>query len=67
MSKLVIAESRYRTLTELPQVARTRAGVEFDPRSARWVYRDDLYSVSLDFGKLHATASFVESAKHVLL
>jgi integrase len=67
MSKLVIAESRYRTLTELPEVARTRSGVELDPRSDRWVYRDDLYSVSLDFGKLHATASFVASAKHVLL
>jgi hypothetical protein len=67
MSKLVIAESRYRTLTELPQVARTRAGVEFDPRSDRWSYRDDMSNVSLDFGKLCATASFLASAKLTLL
>ncbi len=47
--------------------ARTRSGVEFDPRADLWAYRDETITVHLDFTGLRATASLVESAKRTLV
>lgn len=52
---------------EIPQLARTRSGVEFDPRACRWAYRDATITVNLDFTKWPATETFIVSAKLALL
>ena len=38
----------------IPQVARTRGGVAFDPRQDRWAYREGVKTVSVDFNRLQA-------------
>lgn len=55
------------SIHELPAQAHTRSGVEFDPRSERWVYRDVSITVSLNFATWYATDSFLLSAKLALL
>ncbi len=52
---------------ELPAVARSRSGVEFDPRTDRWAYRDVTTTVNLNFAAWPATDSFVAAAKLTLL
>ncbi|RYZ19917.1 MAG: site-specific integrase, partial [Chitinophagaceae bacterium] len=42
---------------ELPEVAKTRDGVEFNPRQSRWSYREALMTVSIDFGSTVATSA----------
>jgi integrase len=53
--------------SELPSLARTRSGVEFDPSGDRWAYRDAIDNVHLDFSRLPVTASLLASAKLALL
>lgn len=67
MNKLAAVTAHWGAAPELPAVARTRSGVEFDPREDRWAYRDTTITVSLNFAKWPATASFVASAKLALL
>lgn len=52
---------------ELPEVARTRSGVEFDPRADRWVYREAVNTISLNFVEWPATDLFMRSVKLTLL
>lgn len=52
---------------ELPAVARTRSGVEFDPRADKWAYRDATETVNLNFARWLVNDSFVASAKRALL
>lgn len=52
---------------ELPPLARTRSGIEFDPSANRWAYRDAIDNVHLDFSRLPVTASLLASAKLALL
>ena len=67
MNKLVATTNNWSAVPELPASARTRSGVEFDPRADRWAYRDVTITVNLDFASWPATDSFVASAKLVLL
>jgi hypothetical protein len=53
---------------DLPVVARTRSGVQFDPSSERWVYRDSTSTVSLNFPHLQMVREeVVTSIKAVML
>jgi integrase len=52
---------------ELPPLARTRSGIEFDPSANRWAYRDAIENVHLDFSRLPVTAPLLTSAKLALL
>lgn len=67
MNKPAEAIARWRSAPELPIFARTRSGVEFDPRVDRWSYRDATTTVNVDFATWPATETFVASAKLVLL
>lgn len=67
MSKLAMAAINWGSAPELPVLARTRFGVEFDPRADRWVYRDATSTVNLDFATLPATDSLIVSTKLALL
>lgn len=67
MNNLAAVAANWRATPELPALARTRSGVEFDPRADRWSYRDDTITVSLGFAKWPVTVAFVASAKAVLL
>lgn len=66
MIKLAIGAAPW-DAPELPALARTPSGVEFDPRGDRWAFRDATNTVSVNFATWPATDSFVESAKQVLL
>lgn len=66
MNNLAIT-ARWGAVPELPEVARTRSGVAFDPRADRWTYRDTTETVSLSFVKWQVTDSFVASAKRTLM
>lgn len=67
MNKLSEATAHWGPAPELPKLAKTRSGVEFDPRADKWVYRDCTDAVSLNFSLWPATDSFVKSAKSTLL
>lgn len=67
MNKLAAVTAHWGAAPELPTVARTRSGIEFDPRVGRWAYRDATITMSLNFATWPATASFVASAKLTLL
>lgn len=67
MNKPAEAIARWGSAPELPVLARTRSGVEFDPRADRWTYDDVTVTVNLDFATWPATETFVASAKLVLL
>lgn len=67
MSSLVEVAAKREATFELPVLARTRFGVEFDPRLDRWAYRDATDAVNLDFSKWPVTAKFIVSAKFSLL
>ncbi|MCG9065462.1 site-specific integrase [Laribacter hongkongensis] len=67
MNKLVEAITSWESAPELPVLARTRSGVEFDPRMGRWAYRDATTTVNLDFTKWPVTDKFILSAKLSLL
>lgn len=67
MNELAVTSARLGTSLELPVLARTRSGVKFDPREARWAYRDAIVTINLDFTKLPVIDSFVTSAKLALL
>ena len=67
MSKSMAVTAYRGAAPALPALARTRSGVEFDPRADRWAYRDAVVTVSLNFAAWQATASFVASAKLTLL
>lgn len=67
MNKLAAAVAHCGSAPELPALARTRSGVEFDPRAHRWVYRDATTTINLDFATWPVTDSFVVSAKLALL
>lgn len=67
MNKLAAVTAHWGVAPELPAMARTRSGVEFDPRADRWAYRDATITVNLNFAKWPATDSFVASAKRTLL
>ncbi len=52
----------------LPESAKTKAGVTFNPRLSRWAYREEGCSVRLDFGSLiGATPALVVGLKITLL
>lgn len=67
MNKRKEATAHWDSATELPELARTRSGVEFDPRACRWVYRDATNTINLDFASWPTTETFVASAKLTLL
>lgn len=67
MNNLAAVANYWRATPELPALARTRSGVEFDPRADRWVYRDTTSTINLNFAKWSATATFVAYAKGALL
>lgn len=55
-------------IPELPSWARTRGGACFDPRADKWVYRDAVNSVSLDFAPTSVLGGGLQqSLKAVLL
>lgn len=55
-------------IPELPSLARTRGGACFDPRADKWVYRDGINNVSLDFAPTSVLGGgFQQSLKAVLL
>ena len=67
MNKPAEAIARWGSAPKLPDLARTRSGVEFDPRANRWAYRDATDNVNLDFSKWLVTDKFIVSAKLSLL
>lgn len=67
MNNLVEVAAHRGATPELPDLARTRSGVEFDPRLDKWAYRDATDTVSLDFSKWPVTDRFLVSAKLTLL
>lgn len=67
MNNLAAVVDHWRAPPDLPALARTRSGVEFDPRADRWAYRDATDTVNLKFAQWPATATFVASAKGALL
>lgn len=53
---------------ELPPIATTRSGVNFDPHLEVWAFRDGVYSVSMNFGQIPATSEeFIRSMKAALI
>ena len=68
MNSLIPLTQILESVPELPEIARTRSGVEFDPRSDRWAYRDTSDNVSLNFSKLPGvSAPFKLCAKLTLM
>lgn len=67
MNKSAEAIAHWGATPQLPVLARTRSGVEFDPRLDRWIYRDATDNVHLDFSKWLVTDKFIVSAKLSLL
>lgn len=67
MSKQATAATCWGSDLQLPALARTRFGVEFDPRADKWAYRDATSTVNLDFATWPATDSLIVSAKLSLL
>lgn len=67
MNNLAETTAYWGSSPELPSLARTRSGIEFDPRACRWAYRDATTTVNLDFATWPATETFVVSAKLVLV
>ena len=68
MGKLIQAYTELNAIPDLPQQARTRSGVQFDPREDKWVYRDNSSTVSLNFPHLRNTTSdLIQSIKSALL
>jgi integrase len=63
VNHLSAADNDWNMAPELPTLARTRSGVEFDPRSDRWIYRDATTYINLDFEGWPTTRTFVTSAK----
>lgn len=51
----------------LPPLARTRSGIEFDPRPDLWKFRDATNTVHLRFDALSASAELVQNSKQALL
>jgi integrase len=43
-------------LITLPHLAKTRSGIEFDPTSNLWKFRDDVLNVRMDFSRVHPNA-----------
>jgi hypothetical protein len=67
MSKSATSAPVWNVTPELPTVARTRSGIEFNPHSQIWSYRESLDEVSLNFSQWNVTDSFLISAKCTLL
>lgn len=68
MRDLVLAHTGFSAIPSLPEMARTRSGVQFDPHAERWSYRDSSDNVSLNFNKFRlVTDSFVVASKQTLL
>lgn len=67
MSKLAADIARWDSAPELPAFARTRSGVEFNPRLDRWAYRDATATINLDFASWPVSEPFLISAKLTLL
>jgi integrase len=68
MRNLVPLHTGFNSIPDLPEQARTRSGVQFDPCVDRWVYRDNSSTVSLNFPHLRKTTSdLTQSIKGVLL
>lgn len=68
MNKLAKVPAGWHAATELPVLARTRSGIEFDPRADRWAYGESTYNTSLDFSSLRGVGrDFIKSAKLTLL
>lgn len=67
MNRRKEATARWGSAPDLPVSARTRSGVEFDPRLDRWAYRDATDTVNLDFSRWPVTDTFILSAKLSLL
>jgi len=68
MRNLVAAHTGFGAILGIPEQARTRSGVQFDPRAERWSYRDSSDNVSLNFNKFRlVTDSFMVASKLTLL
>lgn len=55
--------------SSLPTSAQVRSGAEFDPRDDKWIVYDLSQNSRINFARLrgYASASLIESSKHVLL
>ena len=51
----------------LPPLARTKGGIEFDPRADLWKFRDATNTIHLQFNKLKASSELVRNSKPALL
>ncbi|MCC2682050.1 MAG: integrase family protein, partial [Nitrosospira multiformis] len=51
----------------LPPSARTKSGIEFDPRPDLWKFRDATNTIHLRFDLLDASAELVQNSKLALL
>ncbi len=67
MNKLLLVQSDLNDLHGLPEEVKTLNGARFDPRPDKWSYRDSSTTVKLDFGRLSASADFIQSAKKALV
>jgi hypothetical protein len=68
MRDLITVSTPHGPIPDLPVTARTRSGVQFDPSSERWVYRDSASTVSLNFPHLKMVREeVVTSIKAVML
>lgn len=68
MGNLSPVQTSFTSVPNLPEQARTRSGVQFNPRVDRWVYRDSASTVSLNFPHLrNTTTDLILSIKGVLL
>lgn len=66
--KLSMVAKSQKSIAALPSLARTRGGAVFDPAADKWVYRDGVNTVSLDFGPISSLAGGLQqSLKAVLL
>lgn len=68
MRDLTLVQPEWNVIPSLPESARTRSGVMFDPRVERWSYRDRSDNVSLNFIKFQLVSdTFMAASKLTLL
>ncbi len=67
MNEIILVNSPATANGCLPEIARTPNGAQFDPRSDKWVYRDSVVNINLDFTSFQASENLVFSVKRVLV
>lgn len=67
MRNQVPAHTGFGAIPDLPELARTRSGVQFDPRAVRWAIRDSTATFSLDFNILRGVTLPFRTASQLAL